>query len=164
MTFLPTNSRSPFLPTTQVFPEEESQRIIVLTDNYTALAHGINQREIGTYETIEQLNGQQFFNSTDPEKKRFAYRKVFVVGAIGIGATSTIAHGITGVNTTTTFTHIYGTAQTSVIDNRPIPYASATAVTAQIEVNVDATNINIINGATAPAITSGIIVLEYLKN
>ena len=148
MTFLPSNSKSPFLPTTQVFPEDESQRLIVLTDNYTALAQSINQREIGTFETVEQLNGQQFFNTTDPEKKRFVYRKVFVVTAIAAGATLTIAHTITAANTTTTFTHIYGTARTATIDNRPIPYASATAVTAQIEVNVDATNINIINGAT----------------
>jgi len=164
VTFLPSNSKSPFLPTTQVFPEDESQRLIVLTDNYTSLAQNINQREIGTFETIEQLNGQQFFNATDPEKKRFAYRKVFVVGAIAAGATSTIAHGITAANTTTTFTHIYGTVRTATIDNRPIPYSSATAVNLQIEVNVDATNINIINGAAAPAITSGIVVLEFIKN
>ena len=79
MTFLPSNSASPFLPTTQVFPEDLSQRLIVLTDNYTAVAQSVNQREIGTYETVEQLNGQQFFNTTNPERKRFAYRKVFSI-------------------------------------------------------------------------------------
>lgn len=164
MSFLPSSSVAPFLPTTQVFPEDRSQRLIVLTDNYTALAHAINIREIGVYETVEQINGQQFFNTTQPEKKRFAYRKVFAVGAIASGATSTIAHGISAVNTTTTFTHIYGTVRTATIDNRPIPYASATVVRNQIEINVDATNINIINGTTAPAISSGVVVLEYLKN
>lgn len=164
MSFAPTNSLSPFLPTTQVFPEDESQRLIVLTTNYTEIAHGINQREIGTYETVEQLNGQQFFNTTSPEKKRFAYRKVFSIGAIAAGATSVTAHGITGVNSTTVFTHIYGTAVTNVIDNRPIPYADATAVTEQIEINVNTTNITIINGAVAPPITSAIVILEYLKN
>jgi len=164
MTFLPSNSQSPFLPTTQVFPEELSERLIVLTDNYTALAQSINQREIGTFETVEQLNGQQFFNTTDPERKRFAYRKVFAIGAIAQGATSTTAHGITGVNATTIFTHIYGTCVTDVVDNRPIPYADVTAVNEQIEINVDATNINLLNGAAAPAITSALVVLEYLKN
>jgi len=164
MSFLPSNSLSAFLPTTQVFPEDQSQRIIVLTDNYTSVAQAINQREIGTFETVEQLNGQQFFNLTNPEKKRFAYRKVFSIGTIATGGTLNIAHGITSANTTTTFTHIYGTVRTSTIDNRPIPYASATVVTDQIELNIDATNINIINGATAPQITSGLVVIEFLKN
>lgn len=164
MSSLPTNSRSPYLPTSQVFPEDTSQRLIVLTENYISLSQAINQREIGSYETVELLNGQQFFNTINPEKKRFAYRKVFSIGAIAQGATSTTAHSIAGVNTITVFTHIYGTCVTDVIDNRPIPYASATLVTDQIEINIDATNINIVNGATAPAITSAIIVLEYLKN
>ncbi len=164
MSSLPSNSQGPFLPTSQVFPEDESQRLIVLTDNYISIAQGVNQREIGTYETVEQLNGQQFFNLTTPEKKRFAYRKVFSIGAIAAGATSVTAHGITGVNSTTVFTHIYGTCVTDVVDNRPIPYADVTSVTEQIEINIDGTNINIINGAAAPAITFAIIILEYLKN
>lgn len=160
MTFLPTNSLSPFLPTSQVFPEDTGQRIIVLTDNYTSVAQAINQREIGVFETVEQLNGQQFFNTTNPEKKRFAYRKVFSIGAIAAGATSNTAHSLTGV---TAYTHIYGVAVTAS-DSRPIPYASSTAVNAQIEINVTGTNIVIVNGAAAPAITSAIVVLEYLKN
>lgn len=164
MTSLPSNSQSPFLPTTQVFPEELSERLIVLTDNYTSVAQSINQREIGTFETIEQLNGQQFFNITDPEKKRFAYRKVFKIGAISQGTAFMTAHGISGVNSTTIFTHIYGTCVTNVVDNRPIPYADVTAIDQQIGIKVDLININIFNGTGAPSITSALIVLEYLKN
>ena len=160
MTFLPSNSLSPFLPTTQVFPENLSQRLIVLTDNYTSFAQSINQREIGTYETVEQLNGQQFFNMTNPERKRFGYRKVFSIGSIAAGATSTTAHGITGINS---FTQIYGTATTAT-DFRPIPFSHVTAVNQQIEIRVDTTNITIVNGAAAPAITSAMVILEYLKN
>lgn len=160
MTFAPSNSLSPFLPTSQVFPEDTSQRLIVLTDNYTSIVQSINQREIGTFETVEQLNGQQFFNSTSPQKKRFAYRKVFSIGAIAAGATSNTAHNLTGV---TAYTHIYGVAATAS-DSRPIPYASATAVNTQIQLTVTSTNIVIVNGAASPAITSAMVILEYLKN
>ena len=164
MTFLPSSTKSPFLPTSQVFPEDTSQRLIVLTENFIDISQAVNIREIGIFETNEELNGQQFFNTTTPSQKRYAFRKVFVLGALATGASTTIAHSITGVNSTTNFTHIYGTCVTDNIDNRPIPYASVTNVNEQIEVNVDATNINISNGAAAPNITSGLIVLEYLKN
>lgn len=164
MSFLPSNSKGPFLPTSQVFPEEISQRLIVLTDNYTQFAQYINEREIGAYDTVEQLTGKQFFNTTNPEKKRFSYRKVFSLGAIAAGASLVTAHGISGVNSTTLFTQIYGSAFTAVPDNRPIPYASVTAVNRQIEINIDATNITLVNGGAAPNITSAIVVVEYLKN
>lgn len=164
MTFTPVNSQGPFLPTTQVFPEDESQRLIVLTENYTDISLAVNQRVIGYYNTNETVNGKQFYNPNNAQSIRNGYRKVVEVGALAAGATSSIAHGITGVNGATTFTSITGTCVTSVPDNRPIPYASATAVNTQIEIKLDATNIVIINGAAAPAIASGIVILEYLKN
>lgn len=161
-TSLPINSVTAFLPTTEVFPEDQSQLLIKHTDVYTSQANAINLREIGQFETVELLNGQQFFNAASTQQKRFAYRKVFSIGAIAAGGTSITAHGLTG--NPLNFTHIYGTCITNVVDYRPIPYASATLVTDQIQINVGVANINIVNGATAPAITSAIIVLEYLKN
>lgn len=163
MTFLPVNSQGPFVATSQVYPEDEEQRIIVHTDSYITIANALNLREIGSFDNLEQLTGKQYFNTTNPQQKRFSYRQVYVLGAVAAGATSTIAHGITGITGATVSTEIYGTAVTAT-DNRPIPYVSVSAINRGIEINVDATNINIINGAGAPAITSGIVVLEYLKN
>lgn len=124
-------------------------------------ANAVNIREIGQYDTVELLTGQQWFTTGDGQTKRFTFRQVYVLPATAAGATTTIAHGITGQ---TLFTKIYGSCITNVVDYRPIPYASVSAVNKQIEINVDTTNINIINGASSPNITSGIIVLEYLKN
>lgn len=162
MTFLPTNTKTPFLPTSQIFPEDESQRLIVHTDLYNSIAQGINIREIAIYDLQEIVTGQQFFNTMNPQKKRFSFRRVYSFLAIAAGATLNIPHGLTNV---TSYTHIYGTAVTSVPDNRPIPFTSATLVTDQIQFGpIDGTNIIIVNGATAPNITSGVVVLEYLKN
>jgi len=165
MTFLPSNSLSPFLPTSQVFPEDEVQRLIVHNDIYTNVAIAVNQREIGVYETVEAITGQQFFNPTNAQQKRLTYRRLYVIGAIAAGATLTTAHGITGFSTLT-FTRISGTAITAAgtFNKVPIPYASATLITDQIQIDADDTNFRIINGATASNIASGIVILEYLKN
>lgn len=166
--YLPTNALTAFLSTAQVYPEEQSELLITLTDIQTETANAVNLREIGQYDLVEVLNGQFFFTVGDNNTKRLAYRKVFylvnanpLLPAIAIGATSTTAHGITGE---TFFTRISATAVTDVVDYRPIPYASATLVTDQIEIKVDATNITIINGATSQNLMKVIVVLEYLKS
>jgi hypothetical protein len=161
MTFGPVNSNAVFLPTTIQYPSEPKELLNRLNKAYEDTATRLNTKEIGIFDFQELINGQQFFTSGNPQIFRSVFRKVFSIGPIATGATSMTAHGITQE---TAFTHIYGTCITDVIDYRPIPYASTTLITNQIEINIDATNINIINGAIAPNITSAIVVLEYLKN
>ena len=157
----PVNSIAPFLPTSIYFPEEFKEFRVDLLAIYRNIANTVNARQISVFDLTEFLTGEQWFTDGNPQTKRQTYRKCFSIGAIAAGATSTTAHGITNV---TSYTRIEGTAVTAVVDYRPIPYASATAVNQQIEIRVDATNITIINGAAAPNITSAIVVLEYLKN
>lgn len=161
MTFSPSSSIAPFLQTSIFFPEEFDEFRVTFLQLYRNISYNVNVRQIGVFDLQEFLTGEQWFTTGDPQKKRQTYRQVFEIGAIAAGATSTTAHGLTNI---TAFTHIYGTCVTAVVDYRPIPYASATAVNQQIELKVDATNITIINGAAAPNITSAIVVLEYLKN
>lgn len=159
MTFSPANSQAFKVIENVTFSKDQGQFLLQLTDLYQKLATSTNAKDIGTYETVELLNGQQYFGA-NPQTKIQIYRKCFVVGAIASGATSNIAHGITF----TKLTRAYGTCITAVVDYRPIPYVSATLITDQIQMRVTATNIVIVNGATAPNITSGTIVLEYQKN
>lgn len=161
MTFSPINALTAFLNTSIVFSEDETQRLYELTQFSIDTANYINIREIAQYEIVEILNGQRFSDATDANVKKFAFRKVFYFGAIAAGAPLVIPHGITGI---VDGTHIYGTCVTNVPDFRPIPYSSATLVTNQIELKVSPTDITIVVGATSPAITSGKIILEYLKN
>lgn len=161
MTFNPTNSLAPYLQTSVFFPDDFDAFRLKFLSLYRDIANIVNTRQIGVYDLQEFLTGESWFTTGDPQKKRQPYRKVFEIGAIATGATSTTAHSLTNI---TAFTHIYGTCITDVVDFRPIPYASATAVNLQIELKVDATNITIINGAAAPNITSAIVVLDYLLN
>ncbi len=138
--------------------DEEQLRILLNTINQRT-ASAINLKDTGIYQTIEQINSQTFFDTNNPQQVRNAFRKCFVVPAIATSGTAMITHDISGV---TTYTRIYGTCITDAPDNRPIPY-SAITTTDNIEMKVTSTQIVIANGSTAPNITSGIVVLEYLK-
>lgn len=142
-----------------IFAKDNEQFLKQLTTLYGQIARSANSKDIGQYELIELLNGQRFFGA-NPQTNREVYRKVFQIGAVAIGGLSTIVHGITGL---VRFTRMYGTVITAVVDDRPIPYVDTVAVTNQISVLRNGLNILIQNGATAPAITSGLLVVEYLK-
>ena len=161
MTYLPANTKNAFLSTSEVYPTEESQRIIKHQSTYANIATAINIREIAMYDLNEIVTGQVFFNPTSISKRRLAYRRVFSFGAIAAGTTLNIAHNITGL---TMLTHMYGTVITNTVDYRPIPYVDPVVVTKGIGILLSGANIVITNGATAPNITSGIVVIEYLKN
>lgn len=161
MSINPANTEAPFLQTSNYFIENYEQFRVDFQGLYQNIANMMNIREIAIYDLVENLTGQQWFVSGDPQNTRQTFRNVYEIGAIAAGATSTTAHGL---GTITAFTKIMGTAITAVPDFRPIPFSSATAVNQQIEIRVDATNIIIVNGAGAPNITSALVILEYLKN
>lgn len=160
MTFNPPNSLGNYLPE-QVWLSEDQKtfqsEVKRLAEDHAKM---INRKDTGSYDLIEQIINQQFFGA-NPQTKRFVYRKVFSFGAIAAGANLAIAHGLTG---TLTFTRIYGTINTAFPDDRPLPYVDTFAVTNQVSVLRNGANMIIQNGATAPAIVSGILVIEYIKS
>lgn len=152
---------APYLQTSTYFPENFEEFRIKFLEDYRNISNAVNVRGISLFDLTESVSGEQWFTAGNPQVKRQTFRKVYSIGAIAVGATLNTAHGLTGV---TAYTNIMGTAITDVVDYRPIPYSSASAVNQQIEINVTATNIVITNGAGAPNITSAIVVLEFLKN
>lgn len=160
MTYQPANTESSFIPATEYFPPDDAALRLKLTDIYSKAAAAINLKEIALYEEFEQLTGKQFYNPADPQKRRNGFRRVFSFGAIAAGATLPITHGIKGIVQTT----FIGGCCTTAIDSRSVPYASVANVNQQIEIQSTPTQIIITNGAAAPAITSGYVSIEYLKN
>lgn len=156
----PVNNQSSFLPTTTVYPTDQAELLIRLTKNYADTANLLNIREIGIYEIIEILTGEQWNNPGQPTNRRQAFRKIFIFGAIVAGANLPITHGI---STFTSFTNIYGTVNTAIPDARSIPFADVVLITNQIAIKVNKTTATIYNGSTAPNITNGLLILEYLK-
>lgn len=170
------------VPTTQVWQlfeesqtaniDDELKRLFVnLHQVLNLMANVINQKDTGFYNTLEVINSQNYFsnpayNSSTSQLPdlRSVYRKVINFGALPNATTKSVAHGIT-CTTVTTFTRIYGVAsKTSTQNYLPLPYASATNVAHNIEVNVDGTNVNVITGTNYSSYATTYIILEYLQS
>jgi hypothetical protein len=161
--------KAPYLITSRKFPPNFEELEPELSKMYIEVARAVNIRTNGIFDQFQIVTGERWFTdflpapttSSSSNEKRQSYRQVYPWTGT---APPTIPHNITGI---VEFTRIYGTCVTNAAGTagyRPIPYASIIALTDQISVQVDNTNINISVGATVPTITSGIIVLEYLLN
>lgn len=136
---------------------EQEELKTLLTRRDTQLSTSLNLKTNGIYETIELQNGEQFFTVNNVSPKRFVFRKVLEIPSTALpiaapGTSGAIPHNITGV---TLFTRIYGIAVTAT-DWRPIPNSD-------IKIVVTGTTYTITNEATSAPITSGIVILEYVK-
>jgi len=150
--------RTPYLVSSRRFPLPEGQLKQELEIMYIDIATAVNLREISIYETSEGVTGELWFRKetpdiNNPRPKRQTIRKVFQFDDSSL----VFAHNIAKLDICT---HIYGAAKNTT-NFFPIPYVS-TLITDQIAIDVTSTTITITKGGTAPAITEGIIVLEFL--
>ena len=169
-----------FIPTTQVWDVSEiyatevtspafKELLVRLYQNLNRQAVAVNSKDTGIYDTLECANGQAFFpnplfdstTQTYPAVRQ-VYRKVVNFGALPNTALKTVSHGLT-VTTGFTVTRVYGAATDPV--NKlflPIPYSSPVLAN-NIELNIDATNVNITTGSNRAAYTVTYVIFEYLK-
>lgn len=156
MSASPEGGVSPFLPVFRNLDVDEKQLRIELSQYLTNTAYAVNIKQNGQYEVIETITGQQFTQEGSAQNKRQGLRKIFYIDPANL----TFDHGISGVQL---FTQIYGVVTTSS-GFYPLPLVDVVNVTNQISIQVTDTQVIITEGATAPAITGGIVVLEYVKN
>lgn len=168
-----------FIPTTDVYDISTIQGLDVESDefkyflvrlrqsiNNAALA--INIKDSGYYVETEFVNGQLFFpnpslSSTTQQVPTYrqVFRKVINFGQLPNAAIKSVAHGIT-INSNVTFTRIYGAASdTTGFQYIPLPYAAVTGD--NIELYVDATDVNIATLDNRSNFNQCYIVLEYIK-
>jgi hypothetical protein len=143
-----------FLPANTTYSEDQSQRLLQHTKFAADTARYMNLKEVAIYDLTEIQTAQQWFNPGNNQVKRFGFRRVFSFN----DASLTFNHGITGI---TLCTYIGG-AFTDGTKFYPLPYVS-TAIANQVQIQVTSTQVLITKGGTAPAITTGVVVLEYLK-
>ncbi len=148
---------------------EFKELLVRLYQNINNIATVLNLKDTGYYALTEFINGQLYFNdpaipltSVSNPAFRQVFRKVIDFGALPNAGTKSVAHGLT-ITSGFRFTRIYATASDPIGMNYiPIPYASPTDAN-NIELNVDATNVNIITGSNRTAFTTTYVVLEYVK-
>ena len=144
-----------FLRTSREFPEELHMLTVEVNKSYLDIANAVNSRTIGIFPVNRPaITGESWFLRNQRQQ---TLRRVFTFN----GNLAPIPHGI-DVADTSAFTRIYGTF-TNGTNWYPLPYVDVIAVTNQVNVIVNQTNIVITRGAGAPAITFGIVVLEWLS-
>lgn len=164
MTSQSTNT-APFLPASIVLPKDPDELLIRLTLYLNDISYRLNTREIGWYEFIELTTGQSWFsdqtqNTITPNIRRSAFRKVFSIPNIIMGANS-VPHNLGDISTFT-FTDMRGTMNMGFIPFFcPIPQSSPPD---DIALSVDATNVTVTTFSGVYTGGTAIVVLEYLKN
>jgi len=164
MSSAPTSSLGNYASENYVIPDDPKQLQDFLKRTLEEHSRLINRKDTAQYEAIEVQNNQTF-PGTNPQTKNLIYRKIISTGALPNAGTSSIAHGITGINNNWYFTRIYGTAvEPAGAGLRPfyIPMPNA-GPTYQVQLMVDTTNINITTVANLSAFTSSFVILEYYK-
>lgn len=171
----------PFVPTTNIYDIENIKDLKLdspeffdflarLRESINNIAILLNQKDSGTYDTIEFLNGQLYFSdpSLDSTTKklptaRSVSRIVIDFGTLPNAGTTSVAHGITFQSPNAfSFTRIYGTATNKTGGSYlPLPYASPTDGN-NIELSVDNTNVTITTGSDRTAYTITYVVLEWI--
>jgi hypothetical protein len=169
-TFEPTESVGPFIPPNIIIPRDWGEAQLILTDYLLKIAEAINAREIATYQDAtlssgvnvsETVNGQAWFTPGDVNKYRYGSRTVVNFGTLPNNTTTSVAHGIT-VSSNTVFTRIYGVATDPSTSFIPLPFVDTAGN--HVELNVDATNVNIVTTADYTGYTTAYVVLEYIES
>lgn len=151
------------LPISVDFTRNDLNKLIEeITLLYKRIASSVNTKEGALYNLIEGATFQQYYIQGNTQQFNPVYRKVIDFGALPNSATKSVAHGIAFASTYT-MTHVYGAASDPIgLIYLPLPYAS-TVLNNNIELYVDATNVNITTATNDSAYTRCSVVLEYTK-
>lgn len=146
------------------------QLIVNLSRDFNDAISAINLKDTGYYVLETFCCGQVFFanpnlTATTPQTRlnRQVFRKVINFGPLPNAGMTSVPHGLVPT-ALWSFTRIYATASDPIgLNYIPIPYASPVLAN-NIEINVDAVNVNIITGSNRTAFTICYVILEWLEN
>lgn len=148
---------------------EFKELLVRLYQNINSISTALNLKDSAYYVETEFLSGQLFFpnpalssTTTQIPVFRGGFRKVINFGALPNTGTISQPHGLMITNTYS-FTRIYGAATDQVnMSAVPIPYAT-TVPGDEIELWVDAVNVNIRTASDYSLYTVTYVILEYIK-
>lgn len=151
-------NQSPFLRTTRTFPPDSSQALSVEIDRaYIDIANSVNNRTISIFSTDKPIvNGESWFLGGGNRRQQ-ALRKIYSITSL-----SSFSHEIDFSNVFS-FSDIRGIGFDGT-NYYPIPYVIGTSTTSNIGLYVSPTQVVFTVGATAPPLTKGIIILEWITN
>jgi hypothetical protein len=146
-------NQSPYLRTSRDFPNELRELGIVISKSYIEVASAVNLRTIGIFPTNRSaLTGESWFITS---QKQQTLRQVYTFTSAG-----NIPHGL-DLAAIYAFTKPFGSFTDGTNWYGAI-YGSNVAIAGQVSFYITPVNIVILS-VGAPAIVSGIIVLEWLS-
>lgn len=153
-----TVQQSPYLRVQRNFPNDNTQALTIEIDRaYQDIASKVNNRTIGLYPVnFQVVTGDSWFISGQPNKQQ-SLRQLYPFSSAG-----NIAHGIMWSSVSFISPLSYGTFTDGTNWYGAI-YAGSVAIAGQVSFYVTSTNIVVVAGAGAPAITSGYINLEWVS-
>jgi hypothetical protein len=153
---------APFVPLYRQFPTDDAHNLEKQLVNFHVQTNtAVNNRTISTFQlhvvgTNDAIpDGERWFPAAGDVKLRDGNRLVVQVS----DANLTVNHNIPLINQVT---RLYGAFLDGAGVWNTLPYVDLVAVANQIKITVSATQIIVTKGGGAPAINSGIVVLEYL--
>ncbi len=146
----------PYIRTTRDFPIELEELSSEINRAYLDIAQKLNDRTIGLFPTTRSaVNGEAWY--IEKNQKQQAFRQVYPFTAVG-----NLPHNIDFSRTVERFTKCQGSYSDGT-NFYGVIYASNVPIAGQISFYITPTNIVILDGGGTPAITQGIIVLEWLS-
>lgn len=145
----------PYLRTSRTFPDELLQLTVEVDKAYVDTANAVNNRTISIFPTTRPaINGESWFLIGNQKQQGFRQAYTFTT-------TGNIAHGIES-NDISRFVRTFGEFTDGTNWYGLIP-GSNIAIAGQISFYITPTDIIFAVGAGAPAVTSGVVVLEWIS-
>lgn len=144
-----------YLRTSREFPEEIHQLSVEINKTYVDIANSVNVRTIGLFPVNRPAQtGESYYFQKNARQEAFRQIYSFIT-------TTAIFHNV-NVNFSGQFTKCTG-SYTDGTNTYGIIFGSSVPIIGQISFYVTDTQIILLTGAGAPALTSGLIILEWIS-
>lgn len=156
-----------YVPVYDAIPEQWEEARPFIVEQLKKISNAVNIREIGWFLDEELLSGKAFIpvavpaGDASPQQYRTILRKVIDFGTLPNTATKSVAHGIV-FDVNFTLIQLWAAA-TDPVNFIALNIGHAAAAPNQIELTMDATNINITTAKNYTAFTRCFVVVEYIQ-
>lgn len=154
------------IPSVNVNSPEFKELLVRLYQSVSDIQRTVNLKESGYKLTTEFNTGKNLFNvNNDFNNLRPIYNVEVDFGALPNAATKSVAHGIANIDANFKLVSIFAgaTKPTMPFSYIPVTYASASATANNIEINMDATNVNITTAIDYSAYTTTYVTIEFVR-
>ncbi len=156
----------PYLRASREFPKDLDHLVEEVNQSYLDVAQAVNDRTIGIYPVNKRaITGNNYF--LKGKSKQQSFRQVYPFTGAG-----PIPHGINILTIASMSPYCYGTYRDAAFNWYGAIYATSVPIAGQVSFYITPnTSSSVLNGnivvlvdAGAPAVVSGIIVLEWISN